>query len=187
MQIAACSHSLFARSPGSFTRMVIKHHMQMLSVGERRVNSGCGGLVDGITMTAPLTQEEPAGLDGLDGSWLGYVMWQLDPKAASAGNAISCHPGFSQPTHYFAKYIIAFLIRALAFRPLRIAYDSRRVFLPRTSNNPCRRRRNRSGVLSWRSPPDSPKAASRKSTADAALRMTTSGWQPRNDNLRMAA
>ncbi len=42
MHIAACSRSSFASRSGVLTRIVIKHHMQMLSVPERRVNSGSG-------------------------------------------------------------------------------------------------------------------------------------------------
>jgi hypothetical protein len=42
MQIAACSRSWLARSSGILTRTVKKHHMQMLSVSDRRVNSGSG-------------------------------------------------------------------------------------------------------------------------------------------------
>ena len=40
MQIAACSRSSFASNSACLTRTVIKHHMQTLSVSERRVNSG---------------------------------------------------------------------------------------------------------------------------------------------------
>ena len=49
MQIAACSRSSFASNSASLTLTVMKHHMQMLSVSERRVNSGLD-LLDGVLM-----------------------------------------------------------------------------------------------------------------------------------------